>query len=134
MALITAKGYQFAGKYSLSIPHKFRWPKEPYVFFDLTGSRVVIEKDVAFSSGIRVYTHTHQFEKANWRKLPPIYSKKDTVFKKYCFVGANVIILSTCKYIGICSVVGAGSVVTKDIPDYEIWAGNPAKKIGDVQH
>lgn len=134
MALITAKGYQFSGKYPLHIPRKFRWPKEPYVFFDLTGSSVVIEKDVAFSSGIRIYTHTHQFEKANWRKLSPIYSKRDTVLKKFCFIGANVIILSTCKSIGICSVVGAGSVVTKDVPDYEIWAGNPARKIGDVQH
>lgn len=28
------------------------------------------------------------------------------------------------------AVVGMGSVVTKDIPAYEIWAGNPAKKIG----
>ena len=25
--------------------------------------------------------------------------------------------------------VGAGSVVTKDIPDYEVWAGNPARFI-----
>jgi len=29
------------------------------------------------------------------------------------------------------AVVGAGSVVTHDIPEYEIWAGVPAKKIGD---
>ena len=27
--------------------------------------------------------------------------------------------------------MGAGSVVTHDIPPYEIWAGNPAKKIRD---
>lgn len=134
MALIKANGYQYVGKYPLIIPHKFRWPKEPYVFFDLTGSGVIIEKDVGFTSGIRIYTHTHQFQKANWRKLPIIYSKQSTIFKKFCFIGANVIILNTCKYIGISSVVGAGSVVTKNIPDYEIWAGNPAKKIGDVEH
>ncbi len=29
------------------------------------------------------------------------------------------------------SIVGMGSVVTKDIPPYEIWAGNPARKIRD---
>jgi acetyltransferase-like isoleucine patch superfamily enzyme len=29
------------------------------------------------------------------------------------------------------AVVGAGSVVTHDIPEYEIWAGVPARKIGD---
>jgi UDP-2-acetamido-3-amino-2,3-dideoxy-glucuronate N-acetyltransferase len=34
--------------------------------------------------------------------------------------------------IGENSLVGAGSVVTKDIPDGEIWYGNPAKKRGEV--
>ena len=34
--------------------------------------------------------------------------------------------------VGKHSIVGAGSVVTKDIPDNEIWVGNPAKKIGDT--
>ena len=30
--------------------------------------------------------------------------------------------------IGNGAIIGMGSVVTKDVPDYEIWAGNPAKK------
>ena len=29
-------------------------------------------------------------------------------------------------HIGKGAVIGAGSVVTKDIPEFEIWAGNPA--------
>ncbi|MFI3246106.1 MAG: acyltransferase [Ferrimonas sp.] len=33
--------------------------------------------------------------------------------------------------IGDHAIVGMGSVVTRSIPAYEIWAGNPAKKIGD---
>lgn len=37
---------------------------------------------------------------------------------------------------GICignnSTVGAGSVVTKDIPPNEIWAGNPARKLSPL--
>jgi len=28
------------------------------------------------------------------------------------------------------AVIGAGAVVTKDVPAWEIWAGNPAKQIG----
>ena len=41
------------------------------------------------------------------------------------FIGAHCIILKGVT-IGDGAVIGAGSVVTKDIPPYEIWAGNPA--------
>lgn len=46
----------------------------------------------------------------------------------YVFLGAGTSICSPV-VIGKHSVVGAGSVVTKDIPPYEIWAGNPARFI-----
>ncbi len=42
------------------------------------------------------------------------------------FVGANSVVKQGVK-IGNGVTVGAGSVVIKDIPDNEIWAGNPAK-------
>ncbi|WP_326493568.1 CatB-related O-acetyltransferase [Pseudarthrobacter sp. SL88] len=45
------------------------------------------------------------------------------------WIGANVTILPGCKSIGMGSVVGAGSVVTKDVPAFAIVAGNPAKII-----
>ncbi len=45
------------------------------------------------------------------------------------WIGARVIVLPGCKHIGKGVVIGAGSVVTKDIPDYAIVAGNPAKII-----
>ena len=47
------------------------------------------------------------------------------------FIGANALILKGVK-IGNDSIVGAGSVVTKNIPANEIWAGNPAKFIKKV--
>jgi serine acetyltransferase len=34
--------------------------------------------------------------------------------------------------VGRNSVLGFGSVLTKDIPDNEVWLGNPAKKFKDV--
>lgn len=48
--------------------------------------------------------------------------------RKNAHVGVNTII---CKpvTIGENSIVGAGSVVTKDIPDNEVWAGSPARYI-----
>lgn len=45
-----------------------------------------------------------------------------------CFIGANTVICNGVR-IGENAIVGAGSVVTKDIPDNEIWAGNPARFI-----
>lgn len=45
-----------------------------------------------------------------------------------CFIGTNATILPRVS-IGKWSVVGAGSVVTKDIPDYSVVVGNPAKII-----
>lgn len=44
------------------------------------------------------------------------------------FIGANSIVKQGV-IIGNGVTVGAGSVVIKDIPDNEIWAGNPAKKL-----
>lgn len=46
------------------------------------------------------------------------------------WIGMNCFIFGGVN-IGDGAVVGACSLVKKDIPDYEIWCGNPAKKIGD---
>ncbi|MEO2072883.1 MAG: acyltransferase [Zunongwangia sp.] len=48
------------------------------------------------------------------------------------FIGANSVI---CKplTIGDCSIVAAGSILTKDIPPYEIWGGVPAKMIKKIE-
>ena len=45
------------------------------------------------------------------------------------WIGARVIVLPGCKRIGAHSVIGAGAVVTHDVPDYAIVGGNPAKVI-----
>lgn len=46
------------------------------------------------------------------------------------WIGANVTILPGCGRIGIGAVVGAGSIVTRDVPEFSIVAGNPARVIG----
>ena len=54
--------------------------------------------------------------------------KVDTYIGNKCFIGARSIILQGVK-IGNEVVIGSGAVVTKDIPDNCIAAGNPAKII-----
>jgi len=45
------------------------------------------------------------------------------------WIGANAIITPRCRRIGIGAVVGAGSVLTSDVPNFTIVAGNPARVI-----
>jgi lipopolysaccharide O-acetyltransferase len=50
------------------------------------------------------------------------------IISKNVWIGESVSILPGVR-IGKASIIGANSVVTKDIPDYSIAAGNPAKVI-----
>lgn len=50
---------------------------------------------------------------------------KDVYIDDYAWIGHNVIILPGVR-IGKHAIIGAGSVVTKDIPDYAVAVGNPA--------
>jgi len=57
------------------------------------------------------------------------FPQKRTKIGHDVWIGCGVTIISGCN-IGNGTVIGAGAVVTKDIPPYEIWAGVPARKIG----
>lgn len=52
---------------------------------------------------------------------------------KKCWFGGGVIVCPGVK-IGSNCVIGAGAVVTKDVPDYCVAAGNPAKVIKHLQN
>jgi UDP-2-acetamido-3-amino-2,3-dideoxy-glucuronate N-acetyltransferase len=55
----------------------------------------------------------------------------DTLVKKGATIGANATIV--CGHIiGAYAMIGAGAVVTKNIPDYALVVGNPARRIGWV--
>ena len=70
-------------------------------------------------------TGTHDFNDPSLQLI----TKPITVGKN-AFIGARAMILpEVC--IGERVIVGAMSVVSKDVPDHHIVAGNPAKKIGE---
>jgi acetyltransferase-like isoleucine patch superfamily enzyme len=57
--------------------------------------------------------------------------KKEIFIDDNVFIGAHSTILKGVR-IGKNSIVGACSVVTKNIPENEIWAGNPAKFVRTI--
>ncbi|MBF0486159.1 MAG: N-acetyltransferase [Candidatus Omnitrophica bacterium] len=84
---------------------------------------VTLEDDVFVGPNVTFvndrYPRSHN---ANW-KLEAV------VVRKGASLGANATILCGVE-IGEYAVVGAGSVVTKNVPSYAIVAGNPARQIG----
>jgi len=54
-----------------------------------------------------------------------------TLIKQGATIGANATIVAG-HTIGRYAFIGAASVVTKDVPDYSLWYGNPARMIGYV--
>jgi UDP-2-acetamido-3-amino-2,3-dideoxy-glucuronate N-acetyltransferase len=56
---------------------------------------------------------------------------KRTLLKKGCSIGANATIVCGVT-IGKFALIGAGSVVTKDVPDYALITGVPGKRAGWV--
>jgi UDP-2-acetamido-3-amino-2,3-dideoxy-glucuronate N-acetyltransferase len=61
-------------------------------------------------------------------KYPPSDNWTETLVKEGASIGANCTILPGIR-IGKKSLIGAGSVVLHDVPDGEVWVGNPARKI-----
>lgn len=106
-------------------------------------NKVHIGTDVLISGGCRIVDHnSHSIfweERCNdvidWRKGLKDWSNV-TISSVYIgdksWIGFNSIILKGVN-IGTGAIVGAGSVVTKDVPPYTIVAGNPARIIREIQ-
>ena len=97
---------------------------------------VEIGNNVLIGSGVRIYdTDFHPLEsryRYGEEKDGSKMMNKPVYIEDGAFIGAGSIILKGVR-IGKNSIVGAGSVVAKSIPEGEIWAGNPAKKVRESQ-
>ena len=100
------------------------------VFFNfncvvLDVARVVIGDYTLFGPAVQIYTATHPFD-AQLRRLQEF--AKPIEIGSDVWVGGGAIICPGVR-IGSRSVIGAGSVVTRDIPDGVFAAGNPCRVI-----
>lgn len=59
--------------------------------------------------------------------------KEKIIVEDEVWIGANVTILPGV-LIGRCSVIGAGSVVVRNVEAFSVYAGSPAKKIRDLRN
>lgn len=93
---------------------------------------VTIEDNVLLGSGVKIWdTDFHPINYDSRIADNPGNSLPVHICEG-AFIGACAIILKGVT-VGKHSIVGAGSVVTKDIPDNEVWAGNPAKFIKKIE-
>jgi acetyltransferase-like isoleucine patch superfamily enzyme len=97
------------------------------VLFDTVYPELItIGNWTSIASGAIILTHYIDTSKAAPGFL---FKAGNVIIGNGCFIGANAIICHPVS-IGDHSIVGAGAIVTMDIPPYQIWGGNPARCIG----
>lgn len=106
---------------------------------DLKNAKIVFGNYCSIARNIRIFRANHPIN--SFTSHPLLYNPTLGGVEKYknesfsLFIGHDVwigewaIILPTVRRIGNGAVIGAGSVVTKDVPAYSVVAGNPAKLI-----
>lgn len=107
------------------------------VFVDYTGN-VEIGNNVHLTNGVIIESHHHPFlsdyrltsdsRDSNYVEISSIKICDGAV------LGSRAIILASCHYIGKYARIGAGAVVTHDVPDYAIVTGVPARVIRMMEH
>lgn len=95
-------------------------------------NNIIIEDNIRIGAmTIITDTDAHSLNaelRKNWETDTINAKTKPIHIKENVFIGTSCIICKGVE-IGRNSIIGAGSVVTHNIPDNEIWAGNPAKFI-----
>jgi maltose O-acetyltransferase len=88
------------------------------------GGGLEIGDNVMIASHVSINTITHDYNKEVIRFAPNIY--KSVIIEDDVWIGSSAIIMPGIR-IGQGAVIGAGSVITKDVPSRAIIIGNPGR-------
>jgi acetyltransferase-like isoleucine patch superfamily enzyme len=102
----------------------------------LVGNRVTIKCGIYLWDGVRVEDDVHLgpnvvFTNDRFPRSRKPFTLEHTIVRNGASVGANATLLPGIT-IGRSAMVGAGSVVTRDVPDFALVIGNPARVAGYV--
>ena len=92
-------------------------------------AKVIIGKDCLTGPGVTIIASKYHVTGQNTIRSYPAY-ERDIIIGDDVWLGANVVVLPGVK-IGNGAIVGAGSVVTKDVEPYTVVVGIPAVKLKD---
>ena len=86
--------------------------------------KILIGNNVSITAQTYIFSATHDKNSSSFEAFD-----KEITICDYAWIGARAMILPGVK-IGRGSILGASSTLTRSVPDSEIYAGCPAKKIG----
>lgn len=90
-------------------------------------SKVTIGKDVMIGPECYIHTTYHDFSKLDVPMIEQGYKEpRPVVIEDDVWIGSRVTIMGGVR-IGAHSIIGAGAVVTRSVPEYSVVGGNPAK-------
>lgn len=102
-----------------------------HVFIDYSGE-VIIDDNVKIAAGVSMESHHRDLEA--YQKGKDVNIPTQLHICEGAYIGTHAIILDSCNYIGKHARIGAGAVVVKDIPDYSVAVGVPAKVVKELPH
>lgn len=135
----TKLGY-FGKNATLGIPADLKNPQNIYLYdharigrrstiMTMGNSRFIMKRESGAAEGLIVITSNHKQRIGSFRtggNDDNIY--RDIIVEEDVWIGINVTLLSGA-HIGRGAIIGAGSIVTKEIPPYAVAVGNPARVI-----
>lgn len=90
---------------------------------------IILEEHVLLASNIYISDHRHRYDQAGIPvKMQGVARIEPVLIKKGAWIGSNAVICPGVT-IGEGAVVGANSVVNRDVPDFSVAAGAPARVI-----